>query len=108
MKYVSKPKTTEYGKAEIELYDKDGNITNRVIKVPKNSILYYTDDKAKTGFTDISGVTCIMKCKFDTTDGEAETTDTVEIIRQDGNKIVVKLGDKYLSIYKGVVTFVKG
>ena len=107
MKYINKAKNTEYGSAEIPLFDVNGNIINRVVKVSKDSILYYADDKIKSGFSDASGITCKMVCRFETTDGEIETTDIVEIVRLMGNNIIVKMGDKYLSVYKGIATFIK-
>jgi len=107
MKYISKAKSTEYGNAEIPLFDKDGNITNRIVKVSNDSILYYADDKIKSGFSDVSGVTCKMVCKFDTIDGEKTTNDIVEIIRLMGNNVIVKLGDAYYSVYKGIATFIR-
>ena len=107
MKYVSKAKNTEYGKAEIPLFDAKGNVTNRICKVSDGSILYYADDKVKSGFSDVSGVTCKMICKFETADGEKTTEDTVEIVRLMGNNVIVKIGDAFFSVYKGIVTFVK-
>lgn len=107
MKYISKAKNTEYGKAEIPIFDKDGNITNRVCKVSDGSILFYADDKVKSGFSDVSGIKCRMVCKFETIDGEKTTEDTVEIVRLMGNNVIVKIGDNFFSVYKGIATFCK-
>lgn len=107
MKYINKAKSCEYGNAEIPLFDADGNVTNRIVKVSKDSILYYADDKIKAGFSDVSGITCKMVCKFETIDGEVTTTDTVEIVRLMGNNVVVKMGDRFLSVYKGIATFIR-
>ena len=107
MKYITKAKSNEYGTAEIPLFDKDGNITNRIVRVSNDSILYYADDKIKSGYSNISGTVCKMVCKFDTIDGEKTTSDTVEIVKLLGNNVIVKLGDNYYSVYKGIATFIR-
>lgn len=109
MKYISKARSDEHGKAEIPLYDKNGKILNRIDKVSKSSILYYASDDVKSGYSDISGVKAVMECRIPTDDGENVTTDNVEILRVQGNNVVVLMDfDKTAySVYIGITKFTK-
>ena len=107
MKYITKARSDEHGTAKIPLYDKNGKITNRVEKVSNKSILYYASDDIKTEYTDLSGVTAIMECRIPTENGENVTNDKVEILRVQGNNVIVKIGDIAFSVYIGIVKFIK-
>lgn len=108
MKYITRARSDEHGIAKIGLYDQNNNIINKVDKVSSSSILYYASDDFKTEYTDISGTTCIMECRIPTIDGENVTRDTVEILRVQGNNVIVKINDTAFSIYIGITKFYKG
>lgn len=55
MAYISKARKCEKGTANVPLFDDDGNVLNMVSTVPEDSILYYADERTKTGFSDIAG-----------------------------------------------------
>lgn len=107
MKYITKARSDEHGIAKIALYDKNDNVTNKVDKVSSSSILYYASDDFKTEYSDISGVSCTMECRIPTLDGENVTRDKVEILRVQGNNVIVKIGDTAFSIYIGITKFIK-
>lgn len=107
MKYITKARSDEHGIAKIPLYNKDGKITNRVEKVSNKSILFYASDDIKTEYSDISGTTAIMECRIPTENGENVTNDKVEILRVQGNNVIVKINDTAFSVYIGIVKFIK-
>ena len=107
MKYITKARSDEHGIAKIPLYSKDGKILNRVEKVSNKSILFYASDDIKTEYSDINGTTCIMECRIPTENGENVTNDKVEILRVQGNNVIVKINDTAFSVYIGIVKFIK-
>lgn len=107
MKYITKARSDEHGMAKVALYDRNGKVLNRVEKVSNKSILYYATDDIKSDYTDLSGTTAIMECRIPTDDGENVTSDRVEILRTQGNNVIVSINGVAFSIYIGIVTFYK-
>ena len=107
MKYITKARSDEHGIAKIPLHDKNGKILNRVEKVSNKSILFYASDDIKTDYSDLSGTTAIMECRIPTEQGENVTNDKVEILRVQGNNVIVKINDVAFSVYIGIVKFIK-
>lgn len=107
MKYISKARSDEHGTAKIPIFDENEKITNRIETVSKDSILYYASDDIKTEYSDVSGVKARMVCTIPTTDGENVTSDNVEILRVQGNNVIVLIGDIAFSVYIGITKFYK-
>lgn len=113
MEYIKKSRSDEHGTAEIPLYDPNTDkVVNRISVVDNNSCLKFLSDKRKSGYSDISGVTCKMVMTVSGKDDNGnEYTDSgesiVEVLRVKGNDVVVSIDGVAYTVYMGVAKFYK-
>lgn len=107
MKYVQTARSSEHGTAKIPLYDENDNVINKVSIVDSGSFLKFLDNSKTTDYSDISGTTVKMVISIDKDGIVDTTTDTVEILRTQGNYVIVLKDDSAYSIYSGVAKFYK-
>lgn len=107
MKYISKARSDEHGTAKVPVYNEDGiGISNKVSKVRENSLLAFASDDVRSEYTDVSGDIVQMVCRVPVGDDTVETRDVVEILRTQGNFVVVRFSDGCAySVYAGIATF---
>lgn len=107
MKYVQSARSAEHGTARVPLYDESDKIINKISTVDNDSFLKFLDNSKTTDFSDISGTTVKMVLSIDK-DGVTDTTsDVVEILRTQGNYVIVLKDGIAYSIYGGVARFYK-
>lgn len=107
MKYVQSARSAEHGTARVALYDENDNVINKISTVDSGSFLKFLDNSKTTDFSDISGTTVRMVITIDK-DGVVDTTsDVVEILRTQGNYVIVLKDGVAYSIYSGVAKFYK-
>lgn len=113
MEYIKKSRSDEHGIAEIPLYDPNTDkVVNRISTVDNNSCLKFLSDKRKSGYSDISGVTCKMVMTVSGKDANGneytETGESIcEILRVKGNDVVVSIDGVAYTVYIGVAKFYK-
>ena len=107
MKYVQSARSAEHGDARIPLYDENDKVINKISIVDSGSFLKFLDNSKTTDYSNVSGVTVKMVITIEKDGVVDTTTDTVEILRTQGNYVIVLKDGNAYSIYNGVAKFYK-
>lgn len=99
MKYVSPARDPQNTPVCVPVFDNNNRITNEQKKEVGTSVLSLLDNK--TEYTDVEGTTL----KMVVTINDKTFTDVVVPYGTTQNGIVVKIGEQYVSVYKGCVKF---
>lgn len=99
MKYVTPARDPQNTPVCIPVYNKNNQITNEQKREAGSSILSLLDNKPQ--YTDVEGTT--LKMVVTINDRTFEDVVTPYGLTQSG--IVVKIGEQYISVYKGCAKF---
>ena len=99
MKYVAPARNPENTPVYIPLYNSDEKIVNVAPKTKSTSVLSLLET-APT-YIDIEGRTVLMKVTI----GDEVFEDTVEIYGTTSTGVVVKIGERFITVLKSAVKF---